>query len=81
MKPDGFQDQGIEFQFKCMVILKKKKTHKISCWKIDQETFCVFFFHLRKLQKLALKLYKILYTQAETTLYRFLKNALVLFWL
>lgn len=25
MKPDGFQDQGIEFQFKYMVILGKKK--------------------------------------------------------
>lgn len=40
-KLDDFQAQRIEFQFKCMDFLLK---NKVSCWKIDQETFCVFFF-------------------------------------
>lgn len=54
MKLDGFQDQRIEFQYKCMDFLLKK--YKKSWQKIDLETFYVFFpCHLRKLEKLAFK--------------------------
>lgn len=75
IKLDDFEDQRIEFQFKCMDFLFKK--NKVSHWKIDQETFCVFFLcHLRKLQNSIACIQNCvrfsIYRQ-ETTMYRFLK--------
>lgn len=79
--------KGLSFNLNVWIFYLKK--NKVSHWKIDQETFCVFFLcHLRKLQNsiaciqncVRFSIYK-----RETTMYRFItvltlsQNALT-FW-
>lgn len=56
MKLDGFQDQRVEFQFKCIDFLFLKK---YLARKQIKTHFVYSFCHLKKLQKHALKLCKI----------------------
>lgn len=72
-----FQDQKIEFQFKCMDFLLKKKQN-IFVENRSRDILCILSMSPKKIAKACKNCLRFSIHRQETTLYRFF-NALVLF--